>query len=99
LQNLAQSINVPIIAFSQLNNDSIKNQSEAIGYKGSGDIANSADLGLELRLDEDDKEVMKRKQASGEPYKVKLVVRKSRHGKMGTQDLLFENRIGKFYEV
>lgn len=98
LQSYAQSLGVPVIAFSQLSNESINTKSDAIGYKGSGDIANSADLGLELRLDEDSKELLKEKFEKKEPIKIKLIARKNRHGQMGTQDLLFDPIYGKFVE-
>ena len=98
LQGYAQSLGVPIIAFSQLSNESINSHSESIGYKGSGDIANSADLGLELRLDEESKDILKEKFKNKEPIRIKLIARKNRHGQMGTQDLLFDPIYGKFIE-
>ena len=60
LQYLAKDLQVTIIALSQVSNEHVKDagKSGVYGYKGAGEIAASADLGIELERDRDNDERM-----------------------------------------
>lgn len=95
LQALAQELGVPVIALSQVSNEQAKNESIVIGYKGSGNIAASADLAIELRNDEPDQQSLREKIERGEPYLIKVLVRKNRHGRVGSWQGLFSTTNGR----
>lgn len=99
LQALGKNTKIPIIALSQINNESAKNESEVMGFKGSGDIAASADFALEIRVNETTSEELKRKQQAGEPIQMKLVIKKNRQGSKRQIDMLFNPQGGNFIEV
>lgn len=99
LQALGKNTKIPIIALSQINNESAKNESEIMGFKGSGDIAASADFALEIRVNETTSEELKRKQQAGEPIQMKLVIKKNRQGSKRQIDMLFNPQGGNFIEV
>ena len=48
LQTMAIEMGICVIALSQISNDGVKNKSEIIPFKGSGTIAASADLAIQL---------------------------------------------------
>lgn len=71
LQYLAKELQVTIIALSQVSNQHARGESGGlINYKGAGEIAASADLGIELEREKDNKERMK------------FIVKKNRHGRL-----------------
>ncbi len=73
LQYLAKELQVTIIALSQVSNQYVreKGSSGVYGYKGAGEIAASADLGISLSRDSHVKERMI------------FAVEKNRHGRLG----------------
>lgn len=99
LQSIGKSTKIPIIALSQINNETAKTESQMIGFKGAGDIAASADFGLEMRIDEPNAETLQRKQNKREPVNMKLVIKKNRQGSKKQINLLFDGFTGTFLEV
>jgi replicative DNA helicase len=77
MQALAKDLNVTIIAFSQIPDEAITGDSFAIKYKGAGEIAAAADLGLWLTSDKDNR------------HRINVGVRKNRHGPTGKAVLYF----------
>lgn len=96
-QSFARTKNIPIIALSQISNQAAKDKSDLIGFKGSGDIANSSDLAIELNL-VDKKEERDLKKAQGLMLNVDCVVKKNRHGITGTIEMSFDPKTGTFEE-
>lgn len=61
----AKTMEVPVLALSQMSNESVRSNSNVIGFKGSGGIASTADVGVEMQRK--DSEVI-------------FNIRKNRHG-------------------
>lgn len=84
IQATAMQCRVPVIALSQVSNESAKNASQVLGFKGSGNIAAASDVGIEL---------YRNKEESPEVLTLKL--RKNRHGATGDIDLHFDVKSGR----
>jgi replicative DNA helicase len=68
LQRMSVDLQLFVAAFSQINRESARSQSdEVFGFKGSGNLENAADVAMTLRKTDDPKERM-------------LIVGKNRHG-------------------
>jgi replicative DNA helicase len=87
LQIAAMQNQVPIIALSQVSNDSAKNASQLLGFKGSGNIAAAADVGIELYRNKDET-----------PNLLNISIRKNRHGSTGSIDAHFDLKTGRIYQ-
>lgn len=89
LQYLAKDLQITIIALSQISNQSQREKGAGgvFGYKGAGEIAASADLGIELERDPQNKE------------RLIFKVSKNRHGRVGEGVLEYVNGYVKFHEV
>ena len=89
LQYLAKDLQITIIALSQVSNQFQRDKGAGgvFGYKGAGEIAASADLGIELERDQIIKERMIFK------------VVKNRHGRIGEGVLEYIHGYVKFKEV
>jgi replicative DNA helicase len=89
LQYLAKDLQITIIALSQVSNEfqREKGKSGVFGYKGAGEIAASADLGIEFERDPQIKERMV------------FRVAKNRHGRIGEGVLEYVNGFTRFDEV
>jgi replicative DNA helicase len=89
LQFLAKDLQITIIALSQVSNQfqRDKGQGGVFGYKGAGEIAASADLGIEIERDKAIKERMIFK------------VSKNRHGRTGEGVLEYVNGFTRFEEI
>lgn len=89
LQYLAKELQVTIIALSQVSNQfqREKGSGGVFGYKGAGEIAASADLGIELERDLKCKERMI------------FRVAKNRHGRIGEGVLEYVSGFTRFEEV
>lgn len=97
-QSFGRSKGIPIVALSQISNEAAKNKSDTlIGFKGSGDIANSADIAIELGVVES-KEDRELKKSQGLALNVDCVVKKNRHGITGTIEMNFDPKTGTFQE-
>lgn len=72
IQQLAKELQATAVILSQISNENAAVKSEVLTYKGAGEIAQVADVGLWLE---------KVKDREGEPIEglLKLIVRKSRH--------------------
>lgn len=96
LQKAAKRFKVPIIVLSQISNEGAKVDSPIMTFKGSGAIAAAADLAIEIKSDEKDREELKRKLIEGEEVRMKWDVRKNRHGRVGAIEMYFQGRSGIF---
>lgn len=98
LQHFCRKHNVPVILVSQVSNESAKNpENNIIGFKGSGALAASADVAIELMSGEENREARDEKIADGNPICIKMVVKKNRHGRIFNTELWFQPRTGRFY--
>jgi replicative DNA helicase len=79
LQYLAKELQVTIIGLSQVSNQFQRDKSSSgvFGFKGAGEIAASADVGIELERDSEDKS------------KIIFKVSKNRHGRTGQGMLVY----------
>ena len=96
LQKAAKRFKAPIIVLSQISNEGAKGDSPIMTFKGSGAIAAAADLAIEIKSDETDRETLKEKLKSGADVKMKWDIRKNRHGRVGTINMYFNGRTGIF---
>lgn len=88
LQYLAKELEITIIALSQVNNEHAKDsKTDLFGYKGAGEIAASADVGIELERDRVVKE------------KLVFRVKKNRHGRTGEGCLEYVAGYTRFREI
>ena len=89
LQYLAKDLQITVIALSQVSNQfqREKGAGSVFGYKGAGEIAASADLGIELERDPKNKE------------RLIFKVAKNRHGRIAEGILEYVNGYVKFQEV
>lgn len=89
LQYMAKDLQITIIALSQVSNQfqREKGAGGVFGYKGAGEIAASADLGIELERDPQAKE------------RLIFKVSKNRHGRIGEGVLEYVNGYVRFHEV
>lgn len=99
MQKVAEYLNVPIIALSQVSNEAARLPNSAVmGFKGAGTIASAADFAIELIPNEADAETFRRKTMENIPVAVKAVIKKNRHGRTGTVGMTFFGSIGEFKE-
>lgn len=84
LQRMAKDLNACVIALSQISNESARNDSDLLGYKGAGEIAAAADVGLWIKRDNE---------------RMDLYVRKNRHGKTGKVALRFTANWTRLEEI
>jgi len=97
LQKAAKRFKVPIIVLSQISNDGARNNdSPVMSFKGSGSIASAADLAIEIKSGEESTETLKRKLNNNESIFMKWDVKKNRHGKVGTIEMIFNGQTGRF---
>lgn len=97
LQQMAKKLKCPVLVVSQISNEGARTASESVmSFKGSGAIASSADLAIEIQSDESEQSEAKRKLIAGEPLNVKWVIRKNRHGRTGNIEMTFNGRTGLF---
>lgn len=96
LQHFCRKNKVSMIMLSQVSNDSAKNPNPFVmGFKGSGEIAASADLAIELTPDEspEDREL---KIKNREPFAILASIKKNRHGPVRQIGLEFQGIYGRF---
>lgn len=77
LQQLAREVGVCIVALSQISNDGAGKPSEVLPFKGSGEIASSADFALQIIRDKKKEDP----NADRVPFQVRVL--KNRHGISG----------------
>lgn len=100
LQQAAKRFNAPIIALSQVSNESVRGGEQLVmGFKGSGTIASAADLAIELVNGEESATILRQKMNDGEPVSIKWQIRKNRHGRVGYIPMRFTGKTGVFSEV
>lgn len=87
LQNLSKQVSATVIGLNQLSNDAAKNTSDNLEFKGAGDIAADCDVGIILQKNKSDRR------------KLKVDIRKNRHGELGCQVLNFTKSYAILEEV
>ncbi len=98
-QKVAERLNLPIIALSQVSNEAAKSPNSGVmGFKGAGTIASAADFAIELVPDENNVEDFRQKSLSGQPVNIKAIIKKNRHGRTGAVLLSFEGKTGRFMD-
>ena len=91
LQFLAKELQITIIALSQINNESARETSgPVIGYKGAGEIAAAADFGIIIERYPRD---------SINKDKLKVSIRKNRHGQVGDAEFEFADNYTSLKEI
>lgn len=99
LQQCAKRLKVPIIALSQISNDSAKNEDSVVmGFKGSGAIASASDFAIEIKPDEDSIADYRTKLYQKIPVNVKWVIKKNRHGSVGEIKMIFNGKTGTYID-
>lgn len=86
LQQLAKELDICVIGLSQVSNESVKSDSKIIGYKGAGEIAAAADLGILLEKNKKDE------------HALTCVICKNRHGPCGKTEMRFSDNFTRIIE-
>jgi replicative DNA helicase len=87
LQDMAKQLDITVIALSQVSNESAKEKTSVIGYKGAGEIAAACDLGLWLKRHESNDQ------------ELTCYIRKNRHGPTGKKMLHYNNQFTRILEM
>jgi len=95
LKKLARELKVPILALAQLNREG-EGQAPLLKHLGESDgLAKDPDVVMMLHIEE--LELAKREECK--PYRVNVIVRKHRNGRVGPVELLFRPRLTKFEDA
>ncbi len=88
IQRIAKQLNTCIVCLSQISNSAARDDGdEVLEYKGAGEIAAVADIGIRLKRDKDNRE------------NLMFVIKKNRHGAIGVQVLRFVNNFTRLKEI
>ena len=87
LQRLAKQLKTCIVCLSQLSNSTARGDHDNLEYKGGGELAAVADLGVILKRNPKVKE------------ELGFVIEKNRHGRTGKQVLKFVNNYTRLKEI
>jgi replicative DNA helicase len=100
LQQTAKKLKKPMIVVSQISNDGARTgaNNPVMSFKGSGAIAAAADLAIEIMQGEEDNMTYQTKRDAGEIVSMKWVVKKNRHGRIGSVKLNFDGLTGRFIQ-
>ncbi len=97
LKILAMELDIPVIALSQLNRESIKREVPNLAdLRESGSIEQDADIVLFLHKASKDSDNLDSKARS---HRVELIIAKNRQGEVGSLGLTFQEPIVKFIET
>lgn len=93
LKKLARELKVPVLALAQLNRKSEESDAPQLSHLGeSSSIEKDSDVVMFIHCDELEME----KRNNNEPYRLSIIVRKHRNGRIGKVDLMFRPRLTKF---
>ena len=99
LQDLSQETGVTVILLSQVSNEHAREPgSNVISTKGSGDLAASADIVIELYMDKQQRQDNETN-VHTDSEQLTCHVRKNRHGYVGKVPVHFNKKCGKLYGV
>ncbi len=90
LSNLAQELQITIIALSQISNETQKGQGAGAGFKGSGTIEASADLAIRIKRDKAQED------PNNEWVDVQVLITKNKFGFDGVVEAKMHLPSGKF---
>ena len=85
LQNLAKDCKTALVCLSQLTLTQAENDS--LAYKGAGELAEAADVGVYLKRSKDDKS------------RLKVEIKKNRHGPLNERIMQYQNNWTCLQEV
>lgn len=95
---ICRKLNIPIMALSQINNESAKNPNDNMsGFKGSGAIEAAADAGFKI-MNTESREDRDQKKADSKPWNVELLITKQRAGITKPIQMNFSGKTGRFRE-
>ena len=96
--SICRKLNIPVMALSQINNESAKNPSDNMsGFKGSGAIEAAADVGMKL-MNTEKREDRDLKKEQGLAINIDLLVTKQRAGITKPIPMNFMGKTGRFLE-
>lgn len=99
-QALIKKMKVPMFMLSQISNEAAKRPDAIVmGFKGAGNLAHAADVGVEMVPGTRDMELYKKNLGDGVPVPIKFQVKKSRNGRAGNIPMMFSSYVGKFREA
>jgi len=93
LQRLAMDFRITVIALSQISNEGVKRNSEVMPFKGSGDIASSADLALQIMRNK-----MMEEDEGFDLVDFEIVCKKNRHGQRIGSTMLLDRTTGILFK-
>jgi len=95
---ICRQLKIPVLALSQINNESAKNPNDAMsGFKGSGAIEAAADVGLKI-MNKESREDRDIKKEQGLALNVDMLITKQRAGITKPIAMSFDGKTGKFQE-
>jgi len=95
LKRMARAFKVPVLALAQMNRESEKRENPLPRLSDLGDssgIEKNSDAVIFLYVNPTEIE----KREKSEVYRVNIIVKKQRHGRVGTVDLMFRPRLTRF---
>ena len=96
--SICRKLNIPVMALSQINNESAKNPSDNMsGFKGSGAIEAAADVGMKL-MNTEKREDRDLKKEQGLAINIDLLITKQRAGITKPIPMNFMGKTGRFLE-
>lgn len=96
--HICRKLNIPVMALSQINNESAKNPSDNMsGFKGSGAIEAAADVGMKL-MNTEKREDRDLKKEQGLAINIDLLITKQRAGITKPIPMNFMGKTGRFLE-
>ncbi len=96
LKRLARELKVPVLALAQLNRESEKAILPQLSHLGeSGKLEQDADVVMFIHCDETELE----KRNKSEQYRLQVIVRKHRNGRIGQVPLMFRPRLTRFESI
>lgn len=98
-QELMGELKTPMVMLTQINNEAAKSPNAwTSGAKGASNLIQAADYYTELWPGEQDMDIYQRNLKDGIPVRVKVKVKKNRHGRTGAIDMFFSSYTGVFKE-
>lgn len=106
LKLLARELKVPVIALSQLSRhierrDARERIPQLSDLRESGAIEQDADtvMFIHRKISDAEREDPELRYEQGEPQDIKFIVAKNRNGRIARIDMVFNPKIGEFYEI
>jgi replicative DNA helicase len=96
LKKLSRELKVPILALAQLNRKSEDSEVPQLTHLGESDqIVRDADCVMFIHCDESELD----KRNNSQPYRLNIIVRKHRNGRLGQASLMFRPHLTRFDDL